>query len=80
MALLLFTAATVAAEVKVFPSKKYKISSYKTYELLSTRIMTPQGIIEDDPDVAPLIKKAVKSWLDKKGYTEVAAGAPPSRA
>ncbi len=75
LAVLLVTTQSLSAKVKVFPSKKYKVSYYKTYEWLPTRIMTRQGILEDDPHIAPLIKAAVKSWLDKKGYVEVTEGA-----
>ena len=34
-------------------------------------MVTKQGILEDDPDVAPLIKKSVAEQLTRKGYSAV---------
>jgi hypothetical protein len=63
------------ARSKVYPSKKLKITDYKTYQWLPIRIHTKyQGLLEDDPDLAPLIREAVNRELAKKGYVEVKEG------
>jgi hypothetical protein len=74
--LILFLTGTVAgARVKVYPSKTLKITDYKTYQWLPVRMFTKyQGLLEDDPDIAPLVREAVNRELAKKGYMEVKAG------
>jgi Domain of unknown function (DUF4136) len=62
------------AKVKTFPAKGSDISTYETYHWASVRILTKQGVLENDPDVAPKIKTAVNDQLVKKGYREVATG------
>lgn len=75
--LWIFLAASVSltAKVKILPSKKYDISKYETYEWLPPRVMTRQGLLEDDPVVAPLIRQVVNKYLAVKGYREVAENA-----
>lgn len=64
----------VTAKVKVFPAKDAKLKDYGTYHWEPVRIVTTQGIVEDDPEFAPMIKEAIRKRLKKKGYREVAAG------
>jgi hypothetical protein len=72
---LLFVVSNDArAKVKTFQAKGNDISRYETYHWASIRILTKQGILENDPDVAPKIKMAVNDQLAKKGYREVATG------
>ena len=74
LGLLSVAANDAAAEVKTFQPKGSDISRYETYHWASIRILTKQGVKEDDPDVAPLIKTAVNAQLANKGYREVASG------
>jgi hypothetical protein len=77
MVLGVFLVAPVllVAKVKIFPSKKHDVSTYKTYQWLPPRVMTRQGLLEDDPVLTPIIKKIVNEHLIRKGYTEVQEGA-----
>lgn len=73
--LLLIAAVSLAAgDVKVFPVPKTDYSKYKTYNWLPPRLVTPAGIVDDDPRIAPMIKAAVNRELNKKGMTEVPSG------
>ena len=75
--LLLFLIAAgslIAGDVKVFPVPKTDYAAYKTYNWLPPRLLTASGLVEDDPTIAPLIKKAVNRELAKKGFTEVPSG------
>jgi len=60
------------AKVKILPSKKHDISKYETYQWLPPRVMTRQGLLEDDPVLAPIIRQVVNKYLAAKGYREVA--------
>ncbi len=72
LALGVFLAApAVAAKAKVFPAKGVKLSDYKTYHWEPIRVVTRQGVLEDDPEFAPMIKEAIRKQLAKKGYREV---------
>src|SRR5262245_38472284 len=62
------------AKVKTFQAKGNDISRYETYHWSPIRILTKEGIKENDPDVAPKIKTAVSDQLTKKGYREVNTG------
>jgi hypothetical protein len=75
VSIILLVATVSPAEVKVFPSKNYSVATYRTYQWLPIRVFTRQGVLEDDADVAPLIKQAVNRGLAGKGYVEVADGA-----
>jgi hypothetical protein len=70
----LLAEVTHAAEVKVFPAKGQDVSIYRTYHWVAPKVVTKQGVLEDDPDVAPLIKKSINQQLTRKGYSEVPAG------
>ena len=62
------------AKVKILPSKNHDVSSYETYQWLPPRVMTRQGLLEDDPVLTPIIKEAVNKHLNAKGYREVTEG------
>jgi len=71
--LLIIAPASTLCEVKVYPSKSDDLTRYKTYQWLPVRVFSKSsGLLEDDPDVAPLIRQAVTRELARKGYTEVA--------
>jgi hypothetical protein len=61
-------------KVKTLSGKDADFASYKTYEWLPTKIRTGAGIVENDPEVTPLIKQAVNEQLAKKGLREVPSG------
>jgi hypothetical protein len=67
----LLPALCLAADTKVYSQKDADFSRYKTYQWLPSKVMTKTGVVEGDPVVAPLIAKAVKEQLAKKGFTEV---------
>jgi hypothetical protein len=50
------------------------MNQYKTYQWLTTRVLRNTGLVEDDPEVTPLIKDAVNRELTQRGMTEVAEG------
>ena len=72
--ILLFSSGAFAGDVKVFPVKGVDVTRYETYQWMPIRILTKQGVKENDDDVAPLIRKAVNEALQSKGYKEVAEG------
>jgi hypothetical protein len=69
MALLTMAVPAGRAEVKTFPSKTIDIRTYATYEWVPIRLKTKMGLFENDPDVSPLVRKALERELAKKGYT-----------
>ncbi|MCC7155008.1 MAG: DUF4136 domain-containing protein [Bryobacterales bacterium] len=73
-AALLFAAALVAGEVKSYPKPDVDFTQFKTYEWVAPRVLTRSGILEDDPDFAPLIRKAINKQLSAKGLQEVKTG------
>jgi hypothetical protein len=66
--------AFLGSKVKTFPSAKHDITTYETYQWLPPRVMTRQGLLEDDPVLTPIIKQAVNKHLTAKGYRQVAEG------
>jgi len=60
-----------AADVQAFPAKGVDLSAYKTFTILPTRVLTAYGVVEDDPDISPLIVAALRKELSEKGLTEV---------
>jgi hypothetical protein len=72
--MLLFPSGAFAGDVKTFPAKGVDVSRYETYQWMPVRILTKQGIQENDAVVAPEIRKAVNRELERKGYKEVADG------
>jgi len=64
-----------AGEVQTFPAKSVDLSAYKTYQFLPTRVLTGRGVLENDPEVGPLIVAALRKALIKKGLREVGGGA-----
>lgn len=69
-----FGTACFGGDVQSVPTRGVDFSKFKTYQWLPTKVLGKQGIIEDDPDLTPLIKKALNEQLAKKGFTEVAQG------
>jgi Domain of unknown function (DUF4136) len=61
-------------KVKVYVAQGVNFSRYMTYEWLPPRILSKSGIVEGDPDFAPLIKASVDRQLALKGLKEVASG------
>jgi hypothetical protein len=75
LALLSGTQAPASAEVKAFPSKLDAVTNYRTYQWEPIRIVTRRGVIDDEPEVTPLIRQALNRELARKGYAEAADGA-----
>ena len=61
----------VGGEVKVFPAKGADLTAFKTYRMLSTRVLTKRGVLENDPDISPVINAAIRKELNAKGLREV---------
>lgn len=64
-----------AGEVKTFIANGVDLGNFKTYKMLSTRILTRAGVLENDPDISPVINAAIRKGLNAKGLKEVADGA-----
>jgi hypothetical protein len=73
--IILLVSESLTAKTKILPSKKYDVAKYETYEWLPPRVMTRQGLLEDDAVVAPLIRQVVNKYLAAKGYREVTENA-----
>ena len=76
-AVLLLPAAErcfAAEKVKVYVGPGADFSRYKTYEWLPPKILTKTGVVEGDPEYAPLIKASVNRQLELKGLREVPSG------
>lgn len=71
---LLAALVSSAGEVKAFPKPDVDFSQYKTYEWIAPRVLTRQGILEDDPNFAPMIRKAINKQLSGKGLKDVPSG------
>ena len=74
MSCALVATACWGGEVKAFASGSADFSRYKTYQWLPSKALTKAGIIENEPTVGPIVEKAVKGELAKKGLTEVSEG------
>jgi hypothetical protein len=72
---ILMPMLAVADEVQSYPAKGVDLSAYRTYKLLPTRLLTGQGVIENDPEVSPFIIEALRKQLSRKGLTEVSDSA-----
>jgi|ERR1035438_3880051 hypothetical protein len=64
----------VAGKVEAFPAKDADFSQYKTFQWLPPRVVTKQGVVENDP-ANPVLKAAVGQQLSEKGLNELANGA-----
>jgi hypothetical protein len=69
--LCLFAAVLLAKDVKVFPVPGTDYAKYKTYDWLSIRLLTPEGIVENDDRIAPLLRASVDKMLQSKGMKKV---------
>jgi hypothetical protein len=63
-----------AGKVKTFVNPASDFSTYKTYRWMPTRVLAKTGIVEDDPDISPIIKAAVNRELTARGLHEVTEG------
>ena len=63
-----------AGKVQVYAPKGVDYSSYKTYEWLPPKILAKSGVVEGDPEFAPLIKAAINKELTERGLKEVPSG------
>src|SRR4051794_23148693 len=72
--IFLICSGAFAGNVKTFAPKGSDVSRYETYQWMPIRILTKQGIKENDDVVAPQIRKAVSRELQAKGYKEVPEG------
>src|SRR5689334_6988181 len=64
-----------AGDVQTYPAKGVDLSLYKKYKMLPTRVLSKIGVLENDPDVSPLINAALRRELNQKGLVEVAEDA-----
>jgi hypothetical protein len=69
--LLLFQVLTYGADVKTWTGKREDLSKYKTYKLLPVRVMSRNGLLEDDDTISPMIISAVRKELEAKGLMQV---------
>ena len=74
-ALLVLSTAVAAGEVQTFPAKDVELARFQTFKMLPTRVLTGAGVLENDPDVSPMINAALRRELTRKGLTEVSDGA-----
>lgn len=72
--LVLCAAALAAKDVKVFPAPGTDYAKYKTYHWVSIRLLTPEGLSENDDRIAPLVRASVNKMLQQKGLKEVPSG------
>lgn len=63
-----------AGKVQTYIGKDVDFSQYKTYQWLPPRVLAKTGIVENDPEIAPVIKDAVNRELAARGFREVADG------
>lgn len=63
-----------AAKVRVDVQPGANLARYKTYQWLPPKVLTKTGVVENDPELAPLIKDAVNRQLTQRGLKEVAEG------
>ena len=75
VAAVLAVATTFAGEVQSYPAQGVDLSQFKTFKMLPTRVLTAYGVVENDPDVSPLIDAALRKELTQKGLKEVSEGA-----
>jgi hypothetical protein len=64
-----------ADKVLTYVGKGIDFSAYRTYQWLPPKILAKTGVVEDDPEFAPLIKAAVNRQMTKLGLIEVGEGA-----
>ena len=70
--------ACFGGKVKSLAGKGADFASYKTYEWLPTKIRTGTGIVENDPELTPLIKQAVNEAARKEGASRSGVRGRPS--
>lgn len=74
LAVIIFLAASLSAETKVFPSHKHDVRQYRTFSWDGPpRAMNEQGE-HPKSELIPLIHDEVTSHLVAKGYREVPSG------
>ena len=60
-----------AAKVKAVANPKANFASYRTYQWLPVKTLGKAGVIEDDPQMGPLIRNAMNAELTARGLLEV---------
>jgi hypothetical protein len=63
-----------AGKVQVWMEKGADFSQYKTYQWLPPKFLANTGVVENDPELTPLIKEAINHELIQKGLKEVSEG------
>jgi Domain of unknown function (DUF4136) len=63
-----------AGKVQIWMEKGADFSQYKTYQWLPPKVLARTGVVENDPEFAPLIKEAIGRELIQKGLKEVSEG------
>lgn len=63
-----------AEKVKIYIGKDVDFSQYKTYQWLPPRVLAKTGVVENDPEISPVIKDAVNRELTARGFREVSEG------
>ena len=74
VAALLLAAPGFAGKVKTYATPGADFAGYKTYQWMPVRVLGKSGIVEDDPDISPVVKAAVNRELTARGLTEVPQG------
>jgi hypothetical protein len=73
--LWMLAAPCYAGKVLTYVGTGFDFSKYRTYQWLPPRILTKGGVVEDDPEFAPIIRAAVNRQLAQLGLIEVGSGA-----
>jgi len=66
--------AGYAGKVKTVLGKGADFAHYKTYTWLPTRVLTNEGIVENEPSFDPIVRASVNRELTAKGLVEVKEG------
>jgi Domain of unknown function (DUF4136) len=69
-----FSLPCLAEKVQTYTGKEVDFARYKTYQWLPPRVLSKTGIVENDPEIAPVIKVSVNRELVARGLKEVAEG------
>jgi hypothetical protein len=71
---LLLAAPSFGGKVRVESPPGVDLSQYKTYSWLPVKALTHQGIVENEPNVTPIVKESINLELSQKGLKEVPSG------
>ena len=70
----LVQAPCFAGKARVEVPKGADLSQYRTYQWLPPKALTNTGVVDNHPELGPLVKEAVNKQLMAKGLKEVESG------